>query len=127
MTEDDYLPPSTTSVSLSAGTVAGLAGLLIGCTLIVSACVLMVFNVLLFSRGFGGVPIGLAQFGGVIGVPSVALIGVLAVGFGFKSWGSVRSGESGVLGAAATAASGAGLVAWLVAGINLLIILFSAR
>lgn len=127
MTEDDYLPPSTGSVSLSAGAAAGLAGLLIGCTLIISACVLMVFNVILFSRGFVGIPIGLAQLGGVIGVPSVALLGVFAVGFGFKSWGSVRSGESGVLGAAATAAGGAGLVAWLIAGINLLIILFSAR
>src|SRR5688572_16343436 len=126
MTEDDFLPPSNTTVSLSAGTAAGLAGLLIGCTLIVSACVLMVFNVVLFSRGFRGIPIGLAQFGGAVGVPSVALLGVLAVGFGFKSWGSVRCGESGALGAAATAASGAGLVAWLVAGINLLIILFSA-
>jgi hypothetical protein len=127
MTEDDYLPPSTTSVSLSSGTAAGLAGLLIGCALVVSACVLMVFNVLLFGHGFRGIPVGLAQFGGVMGVPSVTLLGVLAVAFGLKSWGSARSGESGVLGAAATAASAAGLVAWLVAGINLLIILFSAR
>lgn len=125
MSEDDYLPPSaTTPLSLSPGTAAGLSGLLIGCTLLMSACVLMVFNVILFSRGLRGVPIGLAQLGGVLGVAGVALLGVLAVGFGLRSWGSAGRGESGVLGAAATAAGAVGLVAWLIAGIDLLFILF---
>lgn len=126
MTEDDYLPPASAAnaVSLSASTSAGLAGLLIGCTLLVSACALMVFNVLLFRGGLRGIPIDLARVGAIVGVFGVALLGVLAVVCGVRSWGGARRGESALLGAAATAAGVVGLVAWLVAGIDLVMILF---
>lgn len=125
MTEDDYLPPASAgAVSLSTNTAAGLAGLLIGCTLLVSACVLMVFNVILFSRGLRGVPIELARVGGAVGVCGVALLGALAVVLGLRSWFGARRGESSALGIAATAASAVGLVAWLIAGIDLVMILF---
>jgi hypothetical protein len=123
MTDDEFLPSAPTALTLSPGTAAGLAGLLIGCTLLLSACVLMVFNVILFSRGLRGVPIALAQIGGVIGVAGVALLGGLAVVLGLRSWVS-GPGESATLGAAATAASAVGQVAWLIAGIDLLMILF---
>lgn len=125
MSEDEFLPPPTAAtLSLSRSTSAGLAGLLIGCTLLVSACVLMVFNVILFSRGMRGVPEELARIGGVIGVLGVALLGALAVLLGLRSWGTARRGESRALGVAATAAGAAGLIAWLIAGIDLLMILF---
>lgn len=124
MTEDEYLPPGADrGLSLSAATGAGLAGLLIGCTLLLSACVLMVFNVLLFSRGLRGIPIDLARLGGAIGVLGVALLGLLAVVCGVKSWRGGRTDESTLLGATATAAGVVGLIAWLIAGIDLMMIL----
>jgi hypothetical protein len=125
MTDDDYYPLSTTPVTLSRGTSAGIAALVIGCTLLVSACVLMAFNILLFGHGLRGIPVGLAKFGAVLGVGSVAVLGLVAVVLGFRSWGATQDGESQALGVAATAAGGAGFVAWGIAGTNLLIILFS--
>ena len=122
MLDDDFGPPSTFTLSASVG--GGLASLLIGCTLLVSACVLMVFNVILFTRGLANVPIGLAQIGGLIGTGGVAALGVFAVILGARSWGAAgRSGESGALGAAATVASVVGLIGWLIAGIDLMMIL----
>ncbi len=125
MTDDDYTPPAA-PLSLSASAGGGIAGLMLGCTLLVSACVLMVFNVLLFSRGLRGLPIELAQIGGLIGTGGVAALGAFAVTLGARSWGAAnRSGESAALGAAATAASVVGLVGWLIAGIDLMMILLS--
>lgn len=125
MTDDDYAPPSTTHLALSTGTAAGLAGLVIGCTLLISSCALMVFNILLFSRGFRGIPRDLAQLGGVIGVVGVALLGVCGVTMGARGWAAAnRGGESSALGVAGTVAGAAGLVAWLIAGTDLVFILF---
>jgi hypothetical protein len=123
MTDDDFLPPSATQIALSPSAGAGIAGLLIGCTLLVSACMLMVFNVILHTRGLLGVPRDLAQVGGFIGTGVVALLGVFAVVLGIRSWGAARKGESRALGIGATAASAVGLIAWLVAGIDLMMIL----
>jgi hypothetical protein len=125
MTDDDYLPPSTTQVTLSRSASGGLAALVIGCTLLISACVLMAFNIILWGHGFRGIPIGLAQVGGVIGIGSITVLGVVAVAVGANAWGAARSGESSLLGVAGTTAGAGGLVAWLIAGINLLLILFS--
>lgn len=122
MTDDDYLPPSSPQFVLSPGTAAGIAGLLIGCTLLISACVLMVFNVILFRGGMRGIPRDLATLGGGVGVLGVACLGLVGVVMGFRSWGA-KKGESGALGGAATAAAGVGLIGWLIAGIDLMMIL----
>lgn len=125
MHDDDFVPPSSTQLSLSTGFAGGLAGVLIGCTLLLSACVLMVFNILLFSRGFRGIPRELAQIGGVIGVCGVIALGVAGVISGIRGWAAAnRSGESNTLGTAGTLAAGVGLVAWIIAGIDLIFILF---
>jgi hypothetical protein len=124
VTDDDFLPPSgtgerATPVALSPVTGAALAALVVGCALLVGACVLMAFNVLLFRGGLRGIPLELAQFGAVLGVGCVAALGVLAIVTGFRGWSAPG------FGAVALGASAAGWVAWMVAGINLLIILFS--
>jgi hypothetical protein len=123
MSEDDFLPPAT-QLTLSRSVAAGIAGLLIGCTLLVSACVLMVFNVILFTRGLRGIPQGLAQIGAAIGLTGVAFLGLLGVVLGLRSWGATRQGESRAMGVAATCAGIAGLIAWLIAAIDLIMILF---
>jgi hypothetical protein len=122
--DDEYHIPETNSVSLSPGVGWGLAGLLIGCTLLVSACALMVFNVLLFRTGFRGIPVDWAQLGAVIGTGGVALLGIFAVWCGTRGWSSAtQRGETAAFGVAGTISAAVGLVAWLIAGIDLLAIL----
>jgi hypothetical protein len=124
--DDEYAPPTTTTrVALSSGTGSGLAGLLIGCTLLISACALMVFNVLLFIQGMRGVPRDLAQVGGVIGTAGVAFLGLCGIVFAARGWAAAnRSGESSALGVAGTLTATVGLVAWLIASVDLIFILF---
>jgi hypothetical protein len=125
MTDDDSDPPSARGgVSLSPGTSWGLAALLIGCTLLISACALMVFNVILFRGGLGGIPRDLARLGGTIGVIGVAVMGLLSILFGARGWGAAaRRGESVAFGVAGTLAAVVGFVAWAIAGFDLLAIL----
>jgi hypothetical protein len=121
VTDDDFVPPES---RFPPGPAWGLAALLIGCTLLLSACVLMVFNVLLFRGGLGGIPLALARPAAVVAVSGVALLGLCAVVFGFRGWsGAVRGGESPAFGVAGSAAAVVGLIAWLVAGADLLAIL----
>jgi drug/metabolite transporter (DMT)-like permease len=104
----------------------GLASLLIGCTLLVAACVLLVFNVLLFRGGPAGIPTGLALVGGLIGSLAVSILGLASLLFGIWGWRHAHVvGESPALGVAGVIASFAGLVAWLIAAIDLMMILFS--
>jgi hypothetical protein len=122
--DDDYHFPEQNAVSLSAGFGWGLAALLIGCTLLMSACTLMVFNVILFMRGLMGIPRDLAQIGGVIGMVSVALLGICAALWGYRGWSAaVRQGESTAMGVAGTVVAVVGLVAWLIAALDLLAVL----
>jgi hypothetical protein len=130
MTDDDFLPPSTTPtpVGLSPGTAAGLAALLIGCTLLVSACVLMAFNVILFghfSHGMRGIPMRLSQFGAFTGLMGVLVLGFFGIVLGIRGWSAATKGEGRALGIAATAASIVGLIAWLIASISLMMILLT--
>ncbi len=105
----------------------GLASLMIGCTLLPSACVLLAFNVVLFRTGFSNIPIGLAQAGAILGTAGVAALGIASVVFGVKSWSAAYARrESPAFGVAGTLASVVGLVAWLIAGIDLLMIVLSA-
>lgn len=102
----------------------GLAGLLIGCTLLLSACTLMVFNVILFLSGLNNIPLDLARPAAMVATGGVAALGVLALVFGVRGWaGAARRGESAAFGVAGTAAAAVGLIAWLVAGVDLLAVL----
>jgi hypothetical protein len=122
--DDEYHFPESNSVSLSPGVGWGLAALSIGCSLLISACVMMVFNVLLFQGGLAGIPKELAQIGGVIGMISVTILGICAVIWGYRGWSAaVRKSESTALSVAGTVVAVVGLVAWLIAAIDLLAIL----
>ena len=125
MTDDDYEPPSSRrGVSLSAGASCGLAALLIGCALLVSSCVLMVFNIILFRGGLADIPLDLARLGGVLAVLGVAALGGLAIAFGVRGWNAAsRAGESTAFGVAGTLAAVVGFVGWVIAGLDLLMIL----
>lgn len=92
---------------------------MVGLALLVSACVLEVFNVLLFRGGLRGIPRDPSIVGGFVGCGGVALLGAFAVVQGLRA-----SGQSG-FGALAPLAAGAGLVAWLIASINLMMILLA--
>jgi hypothetical protein len=89
----------TESLSLTPGTAWGLAALLVGCSLLISACALMVFNVTMFGIGLRGVNKEFDQPGGVIGALSVALLGVCSTLWGYRGWSAaVHKGESTALG-----------------------------
>lgn len=104
----------------------GLASVVIGCTLLVAACVVLVFNVLLFRGGPADIPIGLALAGGLIGTLVVSALGLASLLFGVRGWQQAYAGGSSPgLPIAGVAASVAGLAAWLIAAIDLLVILYS--
>jgi hypothetical protein len=123
VTDDDYYPPLANQVSLSPCAGAGIASLAIGCAMLLSACVLMAFNVVLFRGGLWGIPIPLALIGTVIGVGSITALGVFATVLGIRGWNAAREGESKAPAVAGTFAAAGGLVAWVIAGTNLFMIL----
>lgn len=102
----------------------GISALAIGCTLLLSSCTLMIFNLLLFNQGPLGIPITLARIVGMIAVIGISLLGLASVTFGIRSWrDSASNGDSVGFGVAGTLTSFVGLVAWLIAGGDMLIIL----
>jgi hypothetical protein len=104
----------------------GLASVLIGCTLLLAACVTLVFNVLLFRGGPAGIPTALAFAGGLIGTLVVSALGLASLLFGIRGWQLAYAARSTpVLPVAGAAVSFAGLVAWLIAAIDLMMILHS--
>jgi hypothetical protein len=104
----------------------GLASLLIGCTLLIAGCVVLGFNVLLFRGGPAGIPALLAFAGGLIGTVVVTTLGLASVLFGLRSWQQAYAvGSCPAFGVAGVGASIAGLVTWLIASIDLIMILYS--
>jgi hypothetical protein len=104
----------------------GLASVLVGCTLLVAACVLLVFNVLLFRAGPAGIQIGLAFAGALLGALAVSALGLASLLFGVRGvQQAYAEGSSPALAVAGLGASLAGLAAWLIAAIDLIAILYS--
>jgi hypothetical protein len=104
----------------------GLASILIGCTLLVTASVVLVFNVLLFHGGPAGIPTGLALAGGLIAALVVSALGLASLLFGVRGWQEAyASSSSPGLSIAGVGASVVGLVAWMIVAIDLIAILTS--
>jgi hypothetical protein len=117
-TDDDEYRPGPPAGARDADFARGLGALLIGCALFVGACVLEVFNVLLFRGGMRGIPREPSVVAGFVGCGAVALLGLFAA---VKGAGAARRTGFGSL---APLAATVGLIAWLIASINLLAILF---
>jgi hypothetical protein len=104
----------------------GLASVIIGCTLLVAACVVLIQNVLLFRGDPEGTPTALALAAGLIGTLIVSALGVARPVFGIHGWRQpCAAGSAPGLPIAGAGVSAAGLVAWLIAAIDLLVILYS--
>jgi drug/metabolite transporter (DMT)-like permease len=104
----------------------GLASLLIGCTLLVAACVTLVFNTVLFRGGPAGIPTALAFAGGLIGALVVTALGVASLVFGIWSWQEAHAERSSSgLGVAGMTVSFVGSIAWLISAIDLIMVLHS--
>jgi hypothetical protein len=104
----------------------GLASVLIGCTVLVTASVVLVFNVLLFHGGPVGIPTGLALAGGLIATLVVSGLGLAGLSFGVRGWQQAYAeGSSPGLSIAGVGASVTALAAWLIVAIDLVAILLS--
>jgi len=117
---DDVRP----RVGLSGSVQWGFASLLIGCTVILGSVVTLVFNVALFRGGPAGIPVTLAFGAGVIAVIVGALLAIASIIFGIRGWlHAVAERSTPALAAAGTTASIAGLLFWIIAGVDLIMIL----
>jgi len=124
--EPGYSDIGAQTPSLGGAAQWGLSALVIGCTMMLLSGILLVFNVLLFRGGPAGIPMAFALTGGLIGALVGSALAVAGLAFGIRGWqraGAERS--SPALGIAGVAASTAGLLAWLIAAADLLIILYS--
>jgi hypothetical protein len=119
--EDFQHDPSSSRRVSSQGW--GLAGLLIGCSLVVAGPIMMVFGVLLEERRLG-FPLGLALLATGLAMGVVALLGVLGMVCGLRGWNrSIAQNESTSLGVAGTWASLIGLLVWLAPTIYVIVVL----
>ena len=102
----------------------GLAALMIGGTLVVASCALLVFNILFWRTGPAGIPMGLAFMGGVVGTLGILCLGGFGIAAGIRAWSRAASdGTCLALPLAGLLASAAGVVAWLIVAIDLIMIL----
>jgi hypothetical protein len=124
--EEDESRTESRNLVLGGAVQWGLASVLLGCTVLVGSLVLLVFNILLFRGGAQGIPVPLAIAAGFIGVLGVVSLGVASVIFGIRGWyQAYAERSSAALGIAGVAVSIAGLMAFLIAGIDLILILLS--
>jgi len=102
----------------------GLASLVIGSVIFLASPVLLAFNTLLAHGGRFGLPMGLVWTASIVGFVTVLALAIASVAFGVRGWMmSRRMREPLALGVAGTLMSAAALVGWLIAGIDLIIVL----
>jgi hypothetical protein len=102
----------------------GLASLVIGSVIFLASPVLLAFNTILARGGSYGIPIGLAWTASMIGLIALFALAIASVAFGVRGWiMSRRQRQPVAFGVAGTLMSVAGLLSWLIAGIDLIIVL----
>jgi hypothetical protein len=110
--------------SFGCGAQWGLASLIIGSVIFLASPVLLAFNTLLAHGGHFGMPMGLVWTASIVGFVALLAMAIAAVVFGVRGWTlSRRMREPLALGIAGTLMSVAALLSWLIAGIDLIIVL----
>ena len=102
----------------------GLASLVIGSVIFLASPVLLAFNTLLAHGGRYGMPMGLVWTASIVGFVALLAVAIASIVFGVRGWMlSRRIREPLALGIAGTLMSIAALLSWLIAGIDLIIVL----
>jgi hypothetical protein len=102
----------------------GLASLVIGSVIFLASPVLLAFNTILARGGRYGMPMGLVWTASMVGLVALFALAITSVAFGVRGWiMSRRQRQPVAFGVAGTLMSVAGLLSWLIAGIDLIIVL----
>ncbi len=118
--------PASPANGLSAGQQWSLAALAIGSVIFVASPILLAFNTILANGNHYGIPMGLAWTASMIGWSAVVIVAFVNLGFGIYGWSQCRyTGHSVAFGVAGTIMSAAGALGWIIAGIDLIIVLAS--
>ncbi|HKD38317.1 MAG TPA: hypothetical protein VKB78_15995 [Pirellulales bacterium] len=109
-----------------AGPQWGIASMAIGGMIFIASPILLAFNTIFANGSRYGVPIGLAWTASMIGWSLVLVLAFVSIGIGVYGWTvSRRSGRSVAFGVAGTVMSAAAALGWLIAGIDLILVLAS--
>jgi hypothetical protein len=117
-------PTGDAGQALGCGAQWGLASLVIGSVIFLASPVLLAFNTVLAHGGRYGIPMGLAWTASIIGLVALFALAIANVAFGVRGWiMSRRQRQPVAFGVAGTLMSVAALLSWLIAGIDLIIVL----
>ena len=117
-------PTRDAAQGFGCGAQWGLASLVIGSVIFLASPVLLTFNTLLAHGGRFGMPMGLVWTASIIGLVVLMSLVIASVAFGIRGWlMSRRQRQPVAFGVAGTLMSVAGLLSWLIAGIDLIIVL----
>lgn len=120
------IKPVSLPSGLSAGAQWSLASLAIGSMIFVASPILLAFNTIFANGGRYGVPMGLAWTASMIGWSALLILALVSVGFGVYGWTQCRRyGDCVAFGVAGTVMSIAAALGWLIAGIDLIMVLAS--
>jgi hypothetical protein len=102
----------------------GLASLVIASVIFLASPVLLAFNTLLSHGGHYGMPMGLVWTASIVGFVFVLALTIASLVFGVRGWMLSRQmREPLALGVAGALMSVTALISWLIAGIDLIIVL----
>jgi hypothetical protein len=119
-------PAGESVVGFGAGQQWGVAAMAIGGMIFIASPILLAFNTILANGNRYGIPIGLAWTASMIGWSLVLILAFVSIGFGVYAWTLCRrSGHSIAIGVAGTVMSIAAALGWLIAGIDLILVLAS--
>jgi hypothetical protein len=119
-------PAGESSQGFGSGPQWGLASLVIGSVIFLASPVLLAFNTIFAHSGRYGVPMGLAWTASMIGWSALLILAGVNIWFGILGWRLARRDNQPVaFGVAGTLMAGAAVLGWLIAGIDLILVLAS--
>jgi hypothetical protein len=119
-------PTGESGQGFGSGPQWGLASLVIGSVIFLASAVLLAFNTIFAHGGRYGVPMGLAWTASMIGWSALLILAGLNVWFGILGWRLARRDDQSIaFGVAGTLMAGAAVLGWLIAGIDLILVLAS--